>query len=60
VAGAIAVAGGLAQFVDAYRAGFRRDLARHEMSEAERTAADLLGRFGMLSRGVTFSVVAGS
>lgn len=56
-AGAIAIAGGLAQFVEAYRAGFRRDLERQQMTRAEREAADLVGRLGYLGRGLTFVVV---
>ncbi|HEY7202445.1 MAG TPA: DUF1206 domain-containing protein [Candidatus Dormibacteraeota bacterium] len=53
-AGAAAVAGGLAQFFEAYRAGFRRDLQRMRMTEAERSAADLVGRLGYLGRGIAF------
>lgn len=56
-AGAFAIAGGLAQLVEAYRAGFRRDLKRQEMTPAERKAADLVGRLGYLGRGLTFAVV---
>jgi hypothetical protein len=53
----LAAGGGLAQFFEAYRAGFRRDLRRSEMSPEERRAADFLGRFGLVGRGVTFVVV---
>jgi Domain of Unknown Function (DUF1206) len=56
-AGAIALAGGLAQLVEAYRAGFRKDLKRQRMTEAERDAADLVGRLGYLGRGATFLVL---
>jgi Domain of Unknown Function (DUF1206) len=56
-AGALAMAGGLAQFVEAYRAGFRRDLRRQRMTEAERDTADLVGRLGFLGRGVAFVVL---
>lgn len=56
-AGALAIAGGLAQIVEAWRAGFRRDLKRQQMTRAERQASDLLGRFGFLGRGFTFLVV---
>jgi len=55
--GAAAIAGGLAQFVEAYRAGFRRDLQRMRMTDAERSAADLVGRLGYLGRGVAFAVL---
>jgi Domain of Unknown Function (DUF1206) len=57
VAGAVAVAGGIAQLVESFRAGFRRDLNRYQMSEAEREATDLVGRLGYVGRGVTFAVV---
>ncbi|MHB8509269.1 MAG: DUF1206 domain-containing protein, partial [Candidatus Dormibacteria bacterium] len=57
LAGVIAVAAGLGQFVDAYRAGFKKDLKRGTMSRRERLIADGLGRFGMFSRGVIFSML---
>ncbi len=57
VAACIAVGAGIGQFVDAYKAGFRKDLKRTKMTWAERMTVDALGRFGMLSRGVIFSVV---
>ncbi|TMC07046.1 MAG: DUF1206 domain-containing protein [Chloroflexi bacterium] len=56
-AGAVAVAGGIAQLVEAFRAGFRRDMKRYQMSETERDATDLVGRLGYAGRGVTFAVV---
>lgn len=56
-AGLLAVAVGVGQFVEAYRAGFRNDLKRREMTEVERRAADALGRFGMGARGVIFTIV---
>src|SRR5579872_5597734 len=55
--GTIAIGVGLGQFVDAYRAVFKHDLKRHEMSPAERKIVDTLGRCGMVSRGVTFTIV---
>ena len=55
--GAIAIAVGIAQFVEAYRAIFKRDLKRGEMTEAERKVVDFLGRMGMIARGVTFTLV---
>ena len=55
--GAITVAAGLAQFVEAYRAIFRRDLKRGEMSVAEKKVVDTLGRLGMIARGITFTLV---
>ena len=57
VIGIIAVAAGLAQFVEAYQAIFRRDLKRGEMSEAEKKVVDTLGRLGMIARGITFTLV---
>jgi hypothetical protein len=57
VAGAIGIFGGLNQFVDAYKAGFRKDLKRNQMTPAARATVDGLGRFGMVARGVIFGVV---
>jgi hypothetical protein len=57
IAGVIGVATGLGQFVDAYRAGFKQDLQRDRMSRAERLTVDSLGRFGMFSRGVVFTLL---
>lgn len=57
VAGVIGILGGLGQFADAYKAGFRRDLKRNQMTRAQRVTVDGLGRFGMVARGVIFGVV---
>jgi hypothetical protein len=57
LAGVIGVAAGLGQFVDAYRASFKSDLKRNQMSRAERVTVDSLGRFGMFSRGVVFTLL---
>lgn len=57
VIGVVAILVGLAQFVEAFRASFRKDLKRGEMTEAERATVDTLGRLGMFARGVTFTVV---
>jgi hypothetical protein len=57
IAGAVAVIAGLGQFADAYKAGFRKDLKRNQMSRAERVTADFLGRFGMFARGVVFTTL---
>lgn len=57
VAGVIGILGGLGQFADAYKAGFRGDLKRNQMTRAQRITVDGLGRFGMVARGVIFSVV---
>ena len=55
--GVIALGAGIGQFVEAYKATFRQDLKRTEMTKAEKEAVDNLGRLGMVSRGVTFSLV---
>ena len=57
IAGAIGTASGLGQFVDAYRAPFRKDLKRNKMGAPERNAVDTLGRIGMASRGVVFTLL---
>ncbi len=57
LAGLVAVAAGIGQFIEAKRAGFLKDLKRHEMSRNELKAAEWLGRLGMFSRGVVFSLV---
>ncbi len=57
VAGAIGILGGLGQFWDAYKAGFRKDLKRNQMTRAQRITVDSLGRFGMVARGVIFGTV---
>jgi hypothetical protein len=57
VSGGIAVVAGIGQFVEAYKAGFEKDLKRTRMSRAQRLAVDSLGRFGMVARGVIFMVV---
>jgi Domain of Unknown Function (DUF1206) len=56
-AGVIGIIGGLNQFVDAYRAGFRKDLKRNTMARWQRMAVDGFGRFGMVARGVIFTMV---
>jgi fumarate reductase subunit D len=57
VIGLIAVGIALGQFLEAYRAGFARDLKGAEMSERDRKMAIRLGRFGMFARGVSFLVI---
>jgi uncharacterized protein DUF1206 len=56
-AGAVCIAFGLGQFVDTVKASFRKDLKRGAMTRWQRLAAEYLGRFGMLSRGVIFSML---
>lgn len=55
--GVVTIGVGLGQFVDAYRAIFKKDLKRTEMNRAEKRTVDMLGRFGYFSRGVTFTLV---
>jgi hypothetical protein len=55
--GVVAIAAGIYQFVLAYKATFKQDMKREEMTEAERKFVDGLGRFGFFSRGVTFTLV---
>lgn len=55
--GIVAIGVGLGQFVDAYRAIFKKDLKRVEMSRAEKKIVDGLGRIGFFARGVTFTLV---
>ena len=57
IAGVIGILGGLGQFLDAYKAGFRKDLKRNQMTRAQRVTVDSLGRFGMVARGVIFGIV---
>lgn len=56
-AGAVCMAFGAGQFVDTVKASFRKDLKRGAMTRWQRLAAEYLGRFGMLSRGVVFSML---
>jgi hypothetical protein len=55
--GVAALAIGVGQFIEAYRATFKNDLKAGEMSKSERDIAVGLGRFGMAARGVTFLVI---
>ena len=57
VLGVVAMAIGVGQFIEAYRATFAQDLKSAEMSQSERAIAIGLGRFGMAARGVTFLVI---
>ncbi len=54
--GIIAICVGLGQFAEAVRAVFKRDLKRGEMTRSEKKIVDSLGRMGMVSRGVTFTI----
>lgn len=55
--GLVAAGIGVGQFVEAYRATFKKDLKGAEMAASERDIAVGLGRFGMFARGVTFLVI---
>lgn len=56
-AGLIAIAAGAGQFFEAYKATFRRDMKRGEMSAAQEAAADAMGRLGMVARGIVFALM---
>src|SRR5205085_1293028 len=56
IAGLIAIGAGLAQFVDAWRAGCANDLKKGQMTKEEWLTAILFGRFGLVSRGVIFTM----
>ena len=55
--GLIAVGVGIGQFVEAVSATFKKDLKRMQMKKWEKNLVDNLGRIGMISRGVTFTLV---
>lgn len=55
--GLVAIGVAVGQFVEAYRAGFARDLKGSEMTVSERKLVVALGRFGMFARGVTFAII---
>lgn len=54
LAGLVAIAAGLGQFVEAYRATFQRDLKRRQMSRQEKQVTQVLGQFGFVTRGIVF------
>jgi fumarate reductase subunit D len=57
IIGLVAIVVGLGQFLEAYRATFKKDLKGAEMSASERDIAIGLGRFGMFARGVIILVI---
>lgn len=57
IVGILSLGIGVGQFVEAYKATFKRDLKAGEMSASEKAIAVALGRFGMVARGVTFLVI---
>ena len=57
IIGLVAIAIGLGQFLEAYRATFKEDLKDAAMTATERDVAIGLGRFGMAARGVIFLVI---
>ena len=57
IIGLVAIAVGLGQFLEAYRATFQEDLKGAEMTASERKVAIGLGRFGMFARGVIFLII---
>lgn len=57
IIGLVAIVVGLGQFLEAYRATFKEDLKRAEMSASARDTMIALGRFGMFARGVVILVI---
>jgi hypothetical protein len=55
--GFVSISVGLWQFLEAYRAKFKHDFKREQMTEAEEKLVFGLGRIGMVARGVTFTLV---
>jgi len=55
--GVIALGVGIGQFATGWRAPFKQDMKRTEMKKDEKKIVDALGRLGMFSRGVTFSLI---
>jgi hypothetical protein len=55
--GVVTIGVGVGQFAEANSANFHKGVKQHEMSPATRKLVLWLGRLGMLSRGVTFSLV---
>lgn len=55
--GLVSIGVGLGQFLLAYKATFKKDLKRGEMTVAERKLVDGLGRFGFVARGIVFTLV---
>ncbi len=55
--GLVTLGVGIGQLVEGFRATFKKDLKRTQMKKWEKDLVDNLGRIGMLSRGVTFSLV---
>jgi hypothetical protein len=56
-AGLIGVAAGFGQFIEAYRASFKKDEKRSQMSETEKEVTDVLGRAGFIARGIVFALM---
>ncbi|HKV87036.1 MAG TPA: DUF1206 domain-containing protein [Candidatus Dormibacteraeota bacterium] len=55
--GVVAIAVGIYQFVMAYRADFKKDLKREEMTPTELQLVEGLGRIGFIARGAVFTLV---
>lgn len=56
-AGIVGLGVGAGQLWEAYRAGFKRDLKRSQMTSEEILATEWLGRAGMVARGITFGLM---
>jgi Domain of Unknown Function (DUF1206) len=56
-AGLIGIAAGVGQLIEAYRAPFRKDEKRSQMTETEKRVTDALGRAGFVARGIVFGLM---
>ena len=56
-AGLIGIAAGIGQLIEAYRAPFKKDEKRAQMTEAEKKVTDVLGRAGFVARGIVFGLM---
>lgn len=55
--GLIGIGGGLGQFYEAFKAGFKKDFKQREMTKTEIDWAERAGRFGHAARGVVFVLI---
>ena len=55
--GAIVIGLGFYEFYQAYTANFRRKFKLNEMSDIEKTWATRIGRFGLVAKGIVYSII---